>query len=207
MLILSNRTTLMPNGESIIVSESDYNNSLREVISLSHDGVANFNVGDDVDQKQKDDLHRAIKILDNMNEFKQTEAAGYFEAGLLYYIVGDSDTAKQRILQALSNAQLTPNLTTAAQQANLEGVLADAHHILGLIAFDHHDYNTAMQEVDLALDHVKKSHLIRPNIYVCRARVELELKKTKQAQEDIEAALASDPNSPQALRLKDFIQH
>ena len=205
VLLLSNKTTTMPNGEPIIVSESDYNASLREVINLTHDGVANFNVGQEIDGKQKDDIRKAIRILDNMNVFKQTEAAGYFESGLLNYIVGNSDVANQQIQQALANAQLVPNLKSKTDQANLEGVIGDAHHILSLIFFDKHDYQTALKEVDEALKHVK-----RPNIFVARARINLELSKTdpkkkESAQDDINSALSMDPNCPLALKLNGFM--
>ncbi len=200
VVLLSNRTTTMPNGEPVIISESEYNASLREVINLSHDGVANFNVGVELDSKQKEDIRKAIRILDNMNIFKQTEAAGYFESGLLNYIVSNTDVATLQIQQALANSNLTTSLKSKSDQANLEGVIGDCHHILGLIAFDHHDYATALKEVDEALLHVK-----RPNIFVARARIDLEMKKKDAAQDDINSALAMDPANPMALKLNELL--
>jgi len=207
VLVLSNSTARMPNGESIITTESGYNDGLREVLSLTHDGVANFNVGEELDQRQKDDIHRAIKIMDNMNSFRPSEAAGFFEVGLLNYIVGDSDTAKERIQQALNNAQLTPNLKTKMEQANLEGVIADSYHILALIAFDHQDYDSALKEVIASLTYVTTNHLSRPNIYVARARIEVQLKQNDLAQKDLDSAFAMDPLCPQAKKLNNFLHH
>jgi len=201
-MLFSNRTATMPNGEHIIISESDYNAALRDVTNLTHDGVANFNVGQEIDGKQKDDIRRAIKILDNMNVLKQTEAAGFFASGLLNYIVGNSDVAMLHLNQALANSQLVPNLRSKTDQANLEGVVGDTHHILSLIYFDRHDYQTALTEVNEALKHVK-----RPNIFVARARINLQLNHKQAAQDDVNSALAMDPNCPQALKLNDFMHH
>lgn len=206
-MFLSSRTGNMPNGTPIINSESDYMGALHQVLNLTHDGVANFNTGEDLDQRQKDDIRQAVKLLDSMNTFKESEAAGFFESGLLDYLVGDTDTAKVRIQQALNNAKITPNLKTPTAQASLEGVIADSHHILGLIAFDRHDYDTASRELDEAIKVVTDNHLSRPNIYVARARVEVQLNKLDQARRDVRQAFAMDPSCPQALKLTTFLNH
>ncbi len=221
MLVLSNRPAVMPNGEKVISNDGDYSASLQQALTLSHDGVAAFNTGQELDRKQKDDVLKAAKILDNMNVYRQEEAAGFFEAGLLYYIVGNSDTALLRIQQSLANSQLIPKVRTEKTQAALEGIIGDAHHILSMMAFDQKDYNRAVTEINEALRHVQ-----RPNIFVARARAELQIadlylktqpksksdgdlakKATEAAQDDINTALNLDPNNPMALRLNGLMNH
>jgi len=98
-------------------------------------------------------------------------------------------------------------LATPAAQANLEGTLADAHHILSLIAFDHHEYSNAMKEINESLKIVTENNLDRPNIYVARARTEIELKDLAAAHKDVDKALATQSTNPQALKLNDFLHH
>lgn len=203
VLFLSNRPARMPNGMPVIESEEQYNYALQKVTQSTPTAVGKFNVGLDLDQKDKDVCLEGAKTFDTMNAFRPDMAAGYFEAGLLYYLGGDTDSALSRLDQCLANADQPFNLKTEKDKAAVDAVVADCHHMLSLVAFDRHDYQTALQEANAAFAKVKP----RPGYYVARARAEIQLNKNSEARKDVSAALKLDPSYLPAHSLDGFLKH
>lgn len=206
------------NGHEVIVNPDVYRMKSKEAADLAQGGVSSFNMGQEITPQQHQDLEKAAGLFDSLDDFKATESAGYFEAALCYYLIGDTDRALNRVQQSLNNAAVNPPLATAAERSNLEGVVGDCHHLLSLIAFDRKDYRTAIKESSLAMDHRKD----RPLYYVARARAEIELssqhrqlnpkaspedlKLDADAKSDLSAALKIYPAFPPALALMKLIQ-
>lgn len=203
VLILSNRRGQMPNGMPEIQSDAQYEEALEQITKSTPTAVGKFNTGVDLDQADKDAALQGAKTFDTMNAYRPEMAAGYFEAGLLYYLAGDSDTARNRIGQSLADAPMPENLKMSGDTVKVEGVVADCHHILSLIDFDGRQYKQAAEEAGLAIQHMAN----RENYYVARARAEIQLNDSADANKDLAKALSLNPNSPMALKLKDFLAH
>jgi len=205
------------NGRQVIVTPDQFKQQAEVGADLAQPGVSNFNMGKEITPQQRKDLERAAGIFDSLDDYKPTESAGYFEAGLCYYLIGDTDTALNRVQQSLNNAAVNPPLDTVQGRANLEGVVGDCHHLISLIAFDRKQYDMAISESSAALQHRND----RPLYYVARARAEIEKssqdqQKTgkvsaddkalvKAASSDLKAALKLYPNFPPAVQLEGLV--
>jgi len=192
----------MPNGQAVIESESQYDDWLARVSKSSQTAVGKFNTGQALDDNDKATSLENAKILDNMSAYRPDMAAGYFEAGLLYYLAGDTDTAFLRINQSIQDAWLPGNIKMTGDKEKIEAVLADCHHMLSMIQFDRHQYQKAFDEANLAI----KQLSTRPTYYVARANAEVQLSKVADAKKDLAQALKLDPACATALRLDKFLK-
>ena len=200
---LSNRPGRSSNGLPVIESDGQYNDSLDLVTRTSQVGVGKFNTGVELDQSDRETCLQDAKIFDNMDAYRPDMEAGYFTAGLLYYLGGDSDTAEARLSQAISDANLPGNIKTFDDRTKIEAVTGDCHHMLSLIYFDRHEYEKALDQANVAIQHFSK----REGYYFCRAQAEVQLKKIPEAKSDLVSALKINPNYLPATRLLDFLQH
>jgi tetratricopeptide (TPR) repeat protein len=136
-----------------------------------------------------------------MNAYHPDMTAGYFEAGLLYYLGGDTDTAEARINQALAD-EYQPFNVKVGTKAALDAVIADCHHMLSLIDFDHHDYIAAGKEAERALRILNT----RESYFIARAQAEVQLNMIKEAKKDIASALKLNPTYLPATRLDKLLK-
>ena len=196
-MALSNRPGAMSNGLPAIESDSQYDDALDLVTRTSRTAVGKFNTGIELDQTDKETALKDAKIFDNMDTYRPDLEAGYYTAGLLYYLAGYSDLAEQRLSQALMDANLSGNLKSFDDTSKVTAVTADCHHMLSLIYFDRHDYKNAVEQAGIAIDTYPK----REGYYYARAHAEVELKKLKEAKTDLAQALKLNPNYQPALSL------
>jgi tetratricopeptide (TPR) repeat protein len=202
VIFLSNRPVRMANGEQIIESEEQYNYALGQVAKSTPAAVGKFNVGEELETADKEIALKGAKTFDSMNAFRPDMSAGYFESGLLYYLGGDTETAEARLNQAIADKSQPVNIKQGTQ-ADLDAVIADCHHMLSLIAFDHHDYKKAGEEAEKALLILKT----RESYYIARAQAEVQLKMLPQAKSDVASALKLNPTYLPATRLNGFLNH
>ncbi len=200
----------MPNGMPVIESDTQYSDALEHVSQITSTPVGKFNQWIDLDQADKDTARQGAEIFDTMDAYRPDMAAGYFEAGLLYYIAGDSDTALNRLNQSLEDAPLPGNLKMEGDKLKVEAIVADCHHMISMILFDRHDYKTAADEASLAIQHMSthpSSFVAAANYFVARARAEVQLNQNPAAKKDLAAALKLDPTNAMALRVSKFLSH
>lgn len=202
VIVLSNRPSQMPNGTQIIESEEQYNYALSQVSQMTPGAVSKFNMGIELEQPDKDAAKKGALIFDSMNAFRPDMTAGLFEAGLLYYLSGDTDTALSRLQQAIADESQPVNLK-AGTKAALNAVIADCHHMLSVIAFDRHDYTKAADEANIALH----SSPPRESYYFARAQAEVQLNRISDAKKDLKEALKLNPSYVPATRLDGFLKH
>ncbi len=203
VLFLSNRPGKMANGLAVIESEAQYNYALEKVTKSTPTAVGKFNMGLELEQADKDAALEGAKTLDAMNAFRPDMAAGYFEAGLLYYLSGDTDTALERLNQSLVDAPLPGNLKMEGDKSKVDAIVADCHHIISMIAFNRNDYKLAVDEANMSLAHSKP----HASYYFARAQAEVQLNQIAEAKKDVAAALKLDPNYLPATRLNHFLKH
>ena len=202
-MYLSNKPGKTSNGLPVIESDAQYNDALDLVSRNSQPFVAKFNAGIELETKERETALQDAKIFDNMDIYRPDMAAGYFTAGLFYYLAGDSDTAQERLNQSLADSPLVNNIKTFEDKEKVEAVVADCHHMLSLIFFDHHDYAKAVEQADAAIEHLSK----RESYYFARAQAEVQLKQIPAAKADIAKALKLNPNYLPATRLLGFLNH
>lgn len=202
VVYLSNRPSTTSNGLPIVQGDADYDNALAKVKDSTQTAVGKFNVGVELEQADKDAALNGAKTFDLMNAYRPNMSAGYFEAGLLYYLSGNSDTALDRLKQSLADANLPANIKKAGDKEKLLDVLANVHHIVSLIAFDKHEYKAAAEEATTALTIVPK----RESFFFARAQAEVQLNKIAEAKKDLTEALALNPGYLPAGRLDDFLK-
>ncbi len=200
-MILSNRPGKLPNGATVVESDAQFNDALDQVTRTSRPAVEKFNEGQELEPADRDIALTDAKIMDSMNAYRPDLEAGYYAAGLLYFLAGDTDTADQRLNQALADSPLPSNLKTFDDTAKVEAVTADCHHLLSLVAYGRHDYQKAIEEADLAIKH----HDGREGYYFARAQAEVQLKLVPKAKADLEKSLKINPAYENSTRLLKFI--
>jgi hypothetical protein len=203
VVFLTNAPTRTENGVPVISSVKEYDAALVKVTQSTPPAVSKFNMGLELEQADKDVALEGAKIFDSMNAYRPHMSAGYLEAGLLYYLSGYSDLAVERLKQGLADAPVSAKLNATGDPKKMEGVLADCHHLLSLIAFDRHDYKSAVNEANMALLHVTT----RESYYMARAQAEVQLNWIPEAKRDVALALKLNPNYLPAQRLDGFLKH
>ena len=201
VMFLSNRPGKLPNGANVVESDPQYNDALDQVARTSRPAVERFNTGQEIEPADRDIALADAKIMDSMDAYRPDMEAGYYTAGLMYYLAGDSDTAEQRLTQALMDSSLPSNLKTFDDTTKVEAVTADCHHILSLIAYGRHDYKKAIEEANLAIKH----HDGREGYYFARAQAEVQLKQLAEAKADLTKSLKINPAYENSIRLLKFI--
>ena len=203
VMILSNRPGRLPNGANVVESDAQYNDALDQVAKTSRPAVEKFNMGQEIEPADRDIALADAKIMDSMDAYRPDMEAGYYTAGLMYFLAGDSDTAEARLNQALLDSALPSNLKTFDDTTKVEAVTADCHHLLSLIAYGKHDYTKAIEEANLAIKHRDG----REAYYFARAQAEVQLKQMSQARADLEKSLKINPAYLNSDRLLKFISH
>ena len=203
VVLLSNRTGRMSNGMPVIESEVQYDDVLDRVTRLTPTAVGKFNTGQELDQSDRDAALEGAKSFDTMNAFRPDMAAGYYEAGLLYYLAGDSDRALERLNQSLVDAPLPSNLKMEGDKSKVDTIVGECHHMISRIAFDRHEYKLAVDEANTALTHTTT----REGYYFARAQAEVQLNQIPAAKKDLASALKINPAYLPATRLNDFLKH
>ncbi len=190
VLALSNRSGTMPNGVPIIASDEAYQDALNRVLVRTNKAVRKFNTGQELGAQDRADALWGAKTFDAMNAWRPEPAVGYYEAGFLYYLAGDTDRCSLNLTQSIYNSALPANNSSANDRFNVEGIIGDTHHLLSLIAFDRHDYQTSVKEATIALQH----RIDHQQYYLARARAEVQLNQKPAAEKDLGDALKLDPN-------------
>lgn len=201
LMFLSNRPGKLPNGADVIESDAQYNDALDRVSRESRPFVEKFNIGEELDPHDRDVARTDAKIFDSMDAYRPDMEAGYYTAGLMYYLSGDSTTAELRLSQALLDANLPSNLKSFEDTSKIESVTAECHFLLSLICFDRHDYEKAIDEANLAIKH----HEGRESYYFARAQAEVQLKKLAEAKADLQKSLKINPAYLKSQRLLKFL--
>lgn len=202
-MALSNKPGQTANGLPVIENDPQYNDALDQVSRNSQSFIGKFNSGVELEPSEREIALRDAKIFDNMDTYRPDMSAGYFTAGLFYYLAGDTDTAENRLTQSLADSTLPNNLKTFEDKEKVEAVVADCHHMLSLISFERHDYKHAVEEADLAIQHLDK----RESYYFARAQAEVQMQQEHAAKKDLAKALELNPNYLPASRLLGFLNH
>jgi tetratricopeptide (TPR) repeat protein len=203
IMALSNKPGQTSNGLPVIENDAQYNDALDVVTRNSQSFIGKFNAGLELESSDREVALKDAKIFDNMDTYRPDMAAGYFTAGLFYYLAGDTDSAENRLTQSLADSTLPNNLKTFEDKEKVEAVVADCHHMLSLVFFDRHDYKRAVDEADLAIQHLDK----REAYFFARAQAEVEMKKIPAAKADLEKSLQLNPNYLPSSRLLGFLNH
>jgi Flp pilus assembly protein TadD len=152
-------------------------------------------MGEDLTQKDKENLLEAAKTFRALNTFNPSLVTTAFGEGRCYQGIGQLEIAEANYRQAIENGKIDKS-----EPAQL--TVPEAHFRLSQVRFQVGDYESALQEAAAAV----KAHPDSPNYLEARAAALVQLKRFKEADKDLHAALALDPVHKASLALHQLVQ-
>lgn len=199
-LVLSNQPAKAPDGGDAILTPMQYDSADAKAQELSLEPLRLYDSGQPLKEADKAKLRDAVALYDRMNLFNPTTAPLYFLSGKIHHILGEDEIAEERFRQCILNA----NTDAAARPMQSEGIrlnAAEASYQLSLLLMQKGKIEEAYTAANDAIANAPESS----NYLTARASAENELRRTKDAINDLKRAIQIDPNNERAKTLLKFI--
>jgi tetratricopeptide (TPR) repeat protein len=194
LLMLSNRHVTTPEGIPVIYDPNEYNMTIEKARSITQPIFVAYDKGTEPTDAQKIELRKAALMYDAANRFDPVSMEPYFQAGKAYLIVGDYETADERLRQLVSNQIY--NMNSAG-----EDTVAEAKNLLSIVRGLEGQWPSALELANAAV----KKHPDSAVYHTTRASAELQLNLLDAAKQDLEVAHTLDPNYKRAILLNALI--
>jgi tetratricopeptide (TPR) repeat protein len=178
-------------GNLVITSGTEYRETLDKAERLSLKHLQDLDAGKPLEPKDKRDLAEAAKLFDALSVAQATNIAPFMGAGKIYQALGQDEVAIQRFVQGLSTVPEHP-------VPEVLDTAIESHYLLSVSYFNLKQYDSALQEVDNA---IKMFGRPSPIYLTQRARIYIEKRQYEVANDDLVAALKTDPTYQPAQSL------
>jgi tetratricopeptide (TPR) repeat protein len=201
ILVLSNRPAVTIEGVPVITSNDQYNDLLAEVKELTKVPLEKSVRGEVLTPDELVQLRQAAQKVDALNAFQPTIFAPHLLAAKVYQMLGKTETAEQRVRQAIYNGDQEMADCIARKDtsrlAEVRLTMTEAHHVRSQLLVLMHEYKVALDEANAVLEAVPNS----PEYLAGRASVLMQMGLYKKAALDLRKALTLDPNNRSSLNL------
>lgn len=174
----------------IFTSFQQYQDAIDQAQKLSLKHLQSYDSGNPMDEREKQDLAAAARLLDACAAYRPTNIALYLGAGKCYQAMGDDVTAVKRLQQGI--AVTGPGFMDPA----IKDTLVESYYVLSVSLFNLHQYDAALQEINAAIK-MYGSPIYRTR----RASIYVEQHRYKEAVQDLVGSMNLDPNYRPAQKL------
>jgi tetratricopeptide (TPR) repeat protein len=195
VLLLSNRSVETPEDMGVIDTPDEYAKALQMAHEMTKPIFDKSDKGEEITEKEKDQLYKAARLIDNANRVSPEKTIPFLGAGKAYMLAGDLEMAELRFRQAINNAQF--DASPGAKETGVE-----AQYRLSEVRFELHDYEGAFESANHAVKAVPDGI----EYLTARAAALIQLKKYKEADADLHAALKLDPTYQKAIGLHKLLE-
>lgn len=205
LVILSNRPPAAPNGENMITSNAQFEDTSDAALALCREPLAKFDRDELLTEEDKANLEKALKSYELMGLYKPAALEPAFQAGRIHFALGRPEDAELILNQAVLNGDsIMQNPDNRANTTVLEATrltLAEARYVRSLVFQQLGEFEKARFDANYAVNEVPNS----PNYLVARASTNLELKNVPDAIRDVRSALKLEPEHRRAIQLAKLI--
>jgi tetratricopeptide (TPR) repeat protein len=184
-----------PNEVPNITSGTEYREVLAKAERLSLQHLVDLDNGIELTEVDKKDLREAAVLFDGLSQAQPTNIAPYLGAGKIYQALGNDDAAIKRFQQGLAVVPKDPILA-------VKDTAIEMHYLFSRSLFNVRHYDEALSEINRAITQLP----FGSPIYLSqRAAINIQLRKYKEANDDLVKALEIDPDHKRSKDLLKFL--
>lgn len=177
-----------------ITDDAGYTEASKEALAFSSATFPKIQLGGQLNEQDIQNLTKSIQLYDGMLAYKPGNPLPGLTAGEAFLALQKNDRAIDRFKQFLTQSSLI-------NDSRLKVAQADAHFLMSKAYFNEHNYQTALDEVNVALAAYPKASAYLTQ----KASIYLQMNQVDQARTFAKAAIAIDPTDSHAKGILSLI--